>query len=464
MLRKNKFVVDEIGAILDERINNASNTHFRTETESLDTKTLLRSCKRFGTPQYVLDRKMLVERARYFKDTFAKYIPNAEFFYAFKCNDLPALINAVKATGFQADAAGMFELELALRLAFDKILFSSPGKSEEELALALSYPDRVIVNIDNLDELGLLLGLSKKAKGSMRVCFRVNVDPKGVWSKFGVSEKELMDGIASCQRSNLRFTGLHFHCSWNKTPDRYLANIKKIGSLLTALTEKQLGQIEFIDIGGGFFPENTARINRIEDKGIILSVIQERAAREDVWKKMSFSPHKFSIRRVERLESFARKIARSIDTHILGIRKDVKIFLEPGRFIATHPTMILLRVESVKENGIVVDGGINLVGDYRFEEYDYAPIVNLSAPSLQVQKQTVFGPLCDPSDLWGFEYYGRKARKGDVLAVLQQGAYTFSTAWRFIKPIAPYIVMDGKKLTVGKKRESFEMRYAGCQL
>ncbi len=85
----------------------------------------------------------------------------------------------------------------------------------------------------------------------------------------------------------------------------------------------------------------------------------------------------------------------------------LKIFFEPGRFIAIHSTSILLKVISIKDNECVItNGGINLVGDYRFAEYSFAPIINLSNPSYKLKKKIIYGPLCDPSDLCGYSYFG----------------------------------------------------------
>ena len=139
--------------------------------------------------------------------------------------------------------------------------------------------------------------------------------------------------------------------------------------------------------------------------------------------------------------------------------KNLEIYLEPGRFLVTHSTSILLKVIATKKGCVITDGGINMLGDYKMDEYSFAPIINLSKPSLDLKKMLIYGALCDPSDLWGFSYFGENIEKGDILAVIHQGAYTFSTAWRFIKPIPPYIALSEDKLIIGKNRERFEDRY-----
>ena len=81
-----------------------------------------------------------------------------------------------------------------------------------------------------------------------------------------------------------------------------------------------------------------------------------------------------------------------------------------------------------------------------------------------MKKCTIFGSLCDPSDVWGYSIFGEECEKEDILVLLHQGAYTFSGAWRFIKPGAPYVVIDkNNDLKLVKKEETFEDRYSGCE-
>ena len=179
---------------------------------------------------------------------------------------------------------------------------------------------------------------------------------------------------------------------------------------------------------------------------------------------LNFNSNKFSVRQVDPLETFAEEIGAQLNDSIFPLNKKLQILFEPGRYIVTHSTTILLKVVAIKQDSVVVDGGVNLNGDYRYEEFSFAPIVNLTRPSFKHRKKTIYGPLCDPSDLWGYSYYGESIKKGDVLAVLHQGAYTFSNSWRFIKPIAKYVALKDKKLILAKKEESFKDRYSGCIL
>ena len=84
----------------------------------------------------------------------------------------------------------------------------------------------------------------------------------------------------------------------------------------------------------------------------------------------------------------------------------------------------------------ILDGGINLVGWDRFET-DYAPVLNLTRPSRTERPCRLLGSLCTPQDVFGFSSFGEDLLPGDVLLIPSQGAYTFSLAQEFIKPLPP---------------------------
>jgi len=412
----------------------------------------LESASKFGTPQYILDEEVLKEKALNFMGTFRKYIPNSEFFYAFKSNDLPYLVDKLRLFGYNADVAGLFELQLALKLGFDKIIFTGPAKSLEELKLAIENKDRVIINIDNIDELDSVISL---AEGKVRISIRVNPDSSVMknWSKFGVGLNELKETIAKA-KDKVNLVGLHFHSSWNDTPKRYCKNIELIGEFL----KEDLANFEFLDIGGGIYPEDQATLTKFSHKYILNEVISEITD-----KKFDFDISEFSIDDVDSLEDFGKEISSCLEKHIFKFNKNIKIYFEPGRYVSNNSTHILLKVIAEKGNNVIVDGGMNLIGGLDFSSYLFSPVVNLSSPSFGLKKKIIYGSLCKADDLWGYSIFGEDCKKNDLLVVLMQGSYSFSRAWRLIKENAPYVVVSDGKLFLAKEKEKFSDRYSGCK-
>ncbi len=468
-----KSISSELKKIFEKRPKFTKNGYFDEQVKDVISRkgVFLDSCDKFGTPQYILDEAALLDRARLFMNTFSELIPNSEFLYPFKCNDLPYLVNVLKGVGFNADVAGLFELELALKEKFENIIFSSPGKELDELKLAIENRDRVVVSIDNLDELNTFLELVRKSskKENIRISFRLNPleDPSDMWSKFGLTLNELrkaVDKIKSNQ--NLSWVGLHFHSSWNKTPERYVKNIEKIGkNLKNNFKQQEIEGLCFLDIGGGFYPEGEGTLLSETPKGMLIELLKS----EGIDHSINFDATDYYVDESSPLEEFSKKISAAVKDHIVDLlnKKHMKIFYEPGSFIAKNSTYVLTKVLAVKSpQSIIVDAGtLTMLGGYGLANYEYTPIVNLSRPSLEKRKATVYGPLCEPSDIWGYRYYGGKAQPGDKIAILNRGAYTFSFSQRFIKPGAAYIVITKhNKLVVAKKKECFEERYSGCQL
>jgi len=422
---------------------------------------LLLSAKKYGTPQYILDEKLLIERINLFRNAFKKRLSNIKIFYAFKCNDLPWMLGILKNNGIHADVAGFFELSLALKLGFKEIIFTSPVKSSSALELAVKNSGNVIINIDKIDELKKIVRFVEESRVSrpVNVSFRLNPGSEisGQWSKFGLSMAELRGAVEIVFKSrHINWAGIHFHSSWNETPERHVNNIEIIGKFLKEnFSPVQLKGLRFFDIGGGFLCEGNAPL---------FSGTEQFSAMELLGNKCNaILPHEPVKWKPESIEKFAEEISLSIKKNIKSIPalSGIEVWLEPGRFIASMPTSILLQVVSVKEDRIYVNGGINLIGSNDFE-YDFFPIVNLCAPKKKLNKAKIYGCLCDPNDLWGYSYYGEKCKPKDILAVLHQGAYTFSTAWRFIEPNAPYASFSKKKLILAKKKEEFEDKYKGC--
>jgi diaminopimelate decarboxylase len=465
-MKKVDKIVDILKKILTDHVATNEPGVFHKYLGLVDRENFLKSSKALGTPQYLLDEAALRKRAEFFLSTFRKHIPECESFYAFKCNDFPSLIKILKESGFNADVAGIFELQLALKLGFEKIIFTGPGKSEEELDLVIKNSDKVILNIDNVDELIRLKKLITKikAESKVKVSFRLNSGNQITkeWAKFGIhlsDFRSVYDLIVD--DPNIIWAGIHFHASWNQDPVRYNQNIKLIGEYLKAnFTKEELEPLEFIDIGGGFYPEDQATLTKESDKGYIHRIVKDYSHHE----YGAFDPYQFFLQEVKPLEQFAKSIAFYLKKYIHPLSQNLKVFTEPGRFIATHSTAILLKVIATKKECVIVDGGINMVGDYRFQDYVFPIIMNVSRPSHKFNRKIIYGPLCDPSDLWGYSFFGDTLRKGDVIAVLHQGSYTFSCAWRFIKPTAKYVILTKEKeLKIGKREESFDDRYSGCE-
>jgi diaminopimelate decarboxylase len=378
----------------------------------------LEAVRQHGSPLYLLEKDVLAQRARQFKSTFNANLPKVRCYFAMKSNNLPLIIKLLVQEGFGIDVSSGIELSIALLNGADDIIFSGPGKTDEELSLAIKHSSKTTILVDSFGEIGRIKKLLKNERSHLCVGVRLNNNPSGLWRKFGIPLDQLHTVYSEIKKiPNLQFKGLQFHSSWNLEPDRQIEFIKLLGSHLKTMPGDFLDSIEFIDIGGGYWPE------------------------QGEW-LVGDHPLEHYHLPAYNIDAFANGLSKVLKENILN-QIDCTICLEPGRWICNNAMHILMRIIDKKEENLVIaDAGTNIIGWERFET-DYCPVINLTDFEAIEHPCHVLGSLCTPHDVWGYAYYGKSISVGDVLMVPTQGAYTYSLRQHFIKSL-PKVVVIGK--------------------
>ena len=100
--------------------------------------------------------------------------------------------------------------------------------------------------------------------------------------------------------------------------------------------------------------------------------------------------------------------------------------------------MIFTIIDKKTDQMGIVDGGNNMIGWEKYQYFAYAPLFDLTHFSFEREIPFVtYGSLCTPNDLWGYYLHCSSVEEGDVIALPWQGAYTYTLAQEFIKPIPP---------------------------
>ncbi|MFH1037672.1 MAG: alanine racemase [PVC group bacterium] len=396
----------------------------------LDRRELyLRAAERCGSPLYLIEKPILTARAKQFTEAFRAVLPDIRVYFAVKSNNHPAVARTLVKAGLGLDVSSGRELRMALDSGAEDIVFSGPGKTGEELFLAVEHRDRVTVLIDSLGELEHLESIAGETGAAVRAGVRLTTDERALWAKFGIPLSSLPAFLAAAgQTGHVRLRGFQFHTSWNMTPDNQVSFIIRLAGAIGSLDDESRKKIEFIDIGGGFWPEDGEWLHR-EDGGVVNPDNRDRDP------LLHFRKPSVPIR------EFAEKIGRAFREKILPLT-GCRLCAEPGRWLC-HPAMqILLRVTDRKGPDLVItDAGTNAIGWERFET-DYFPVINLSRPGLTEHPCRVLGSLCTPHDVWGYSYHGEDIRPGDLLLLPNQGAYTYSLRQEFIKPLPGVATVD----------------------
>ena len=237
----------------------------------------------FQTPCFVVDVDQLKSLISDFQRSTHIHFQSSIIGYSIKTNNTPWIIEYMKSQGLYAECVSSDEYELALECGFNpqKIIFNGPVKDREWFIYAVRNGS--IVNIDSKRELFWLSEL-KSIPESCKIGLRVNYcieDDCPFESqcgkedgRFGFSyEKgELKDAISILKTLNIKLSGIHLHCS-SKT--RSLNIYKSISHFAVKIIKEFSLELEFVDIGGGFFGGVEGKPSFDDYFGLIKNILKE---------------------------------------------------------------------------------------------------------------------------------------------------------------------------------------------
>jgi diaminopimelate decarboxylase len=130
----------------------------------------------YGSPLFVLSEKQIRKNYRSAYRAFSTRYPKVQFAWSYKTNYLNAVCNIFHQEGSWAEVVSGFEYRKALGngVSGKHIIFNGPGKSKEDLLLAMDNDS--FIHIDHLEELNQLLKLAENTTNKPRVAIRVNMD------------------------------------------------------------------------------------------------------------------------------------------------------------------------------------------------------------------------------------------------------------------------------------------------
>jgi diaminopimelate decarboxylase len=361
---------------------------------------LTRLAERVGrTPFFAYDRARIAERISHLR---AHAPPGVLLHYALKANPLPALVDFVanKIDGLDVASAGELQVALNAGVHPDDISFAGPGKLGSELRQALAAG--VLVNVESAREVAILADLSRELRLPARVAVRVNPDFElkssgmkmgGGPKQFGVDAETVPALVREIVRSRLDFEGFHiFSGSQNLSAEAIVEAQRKALELALRLSDEASVAPRVINIGGGFgipyFPGEKAL-----DLAPIGRNLAELAAR---------APH------------------------------DARIVVELGRYIVGEAGLYVCRVVDRKVSRgqvfLVTDGGLHhhLAASGNFGQVlrkNYPVVIGNKVAGRGRETASIVGPLCTPLDLLAERMDLTVAEPGDLVAVMQSGAY-----------------------------------------
>ncbi|NEW06264.1 type III PLP-dependent enzyme [Paenibacillus sp. SYP-B3998] len=400
----------------------------------------------FNTPIYIYDGEKIEHQYKLLKSCLPKHF---EVFYSVKANPLLGVCQLFKKLGSQIEVASLAELQTAFQAGFtpDQIIFTSPGKTIEELETSI---DRQIysINVESLEEAILINHIGQKKGRQVPISVRINPDfnlsgaglrMTGVPTQFGIDQSQLEEALGTIQSlPYLKLIGLHIYTgSQMLAASLIIKNMEEIIKLAITVSETYAFPLQFLDLGGGFgIPYFTGEQ--------YLDMDELGKGLQTVW------------------ETYAHKL------------EGTRIGVESGRFLMAESGLFVTKVLYVKESKgtkyVVCDGGSNHHASSAFLgrhiRNNFPMHVHSQEEQDELTEVTVVGSLCTPTDVIGQKVKLGKVDSGDYIVVEKSGAYglTHSPVLFLSHQLPAEVLYKQGQVHVLRERGSVEDFFKGQKL
>jgi diaminopimelate decarboxylase len=389
--------------------------------------------KKYDTPLYVISEKRIRENYNRLYDAIVGKYKDLRIYYACKANTNLTVLKVLQSEGAYLDAVSPGEVFMGLSSGFapERILFTGVSVRNDELKFLVDAG--VTVNIDSQSELDRLLKIAVPSVISVRVNPEIgdghhdHCVTAGPQVKFGLCEDEVIKAYATAKKARVERFGIHMHIgSGILKVGSYVAAVEKFLSIAKRVHDELGITFDFIDLGGGF--------------------------------GVSYHPDDS----VFDLSEFVSKVVSLFKSKVKEYKLG-KPFLciEPGRYLVCDASVLLTTVNTVKvtphRKFIGVDSGFNtLVRPAMYGAYHHVLVAN-KLNLKNVGFFDVVGPLCESGDILAKDRELPSVVEGDVLAVLNAGAYGFSMSSQYnSRPRAAEVMIRQGKPVLVREREQFQ--------
>jgi len=384
--------------------------------DNVPVKSLIAS---YGSPLFVLSEKQIRRNYRAAYRAFSTRYPKVQFAWSYKTNYLNAVCNIFHQEGSWAEVVSGFEYRKALGngVPGNKIIFNGPGKTADELLLAIENDS--LIHIDHLEELNQLIILAEGKPNKPRVGIRINMDTGifPIWDRFGFNY-ESGDAWAAIVKvinsGKLQLVGLHCHIgTYVQITSAYGIAAAKMASLALRCKAELQQTITYLDMGGGFPSTNTL--------------------------KGSYLP---GTDTTPTIDDFAEEITGTLTKAGFAHDELPLLILESGRVLIDDAGYLLGTVMANKrlsegKRAVIVDFGVNVLFTSFWYEHQISPAQEF-APNME--NMVVYGPLCMNIDVIRESINLPLLNPGDNVVVHKVGAYNM-TQWMQFITLRPAVVL-----------------------
>jgi len=391
------------------------------EIDGCDSADLI---AKFGAPLWVISERTIRHNYRTLRDAFRHFYPKTHVAYASKANPQPAIVRIAHLEGAKIDAVTMGHLRLLSEagVAPKDIIFNGNSKTSDELRWALTNGVG-LVNIDSLAELELLSRLAPVDGEPLDVCLRLASDDTRhaddakfaehkAHAKFGMdSDDALSAADLVLEHPGIRLVGLHHHLGWTAYGVPYSVEldlmrhtraVEQVLEFASLLASSRNVVVSVLNFGGGF------RVGRPE----------------------GFGPA--GIAECPPVDDYARavagRVAELLSAYGLG---EPTLMLEAGGYLVADAGVLLAEV-GLSKRRVSAFGSrrwifLENTSSYHFVRRLIYGFEHHLVPATRMRDRpagvfSVAGPVCADDNI-GLDVPLPDLKAGDILAVLDQGAY-----------------------------------------
>jgi diaminopimelate decarboxylase len=385
--------------------------------------------KKFGTPLYVYSADQILERLKLFQQAFVQR--DHLVCYAVKANSALAILKllADQSAGFDIVSGGELErVKAAAPEAVGRVVFSGVGKTAAEIDAGIEA-EILEFNVESEAELELLATRARRLKRKARFALRVNPDvfaethpyiSTGLREhKFGIEIGRALGLYKKAAREKwLEAHGVSVHIgSQIRSADPFGAAMERVNKLVRQLHSTGI-ELRAVDAGGG----------------------------------LGIDYHGGSFDAATKVREYAAALQEALEGF------EGRLLLEPGRFLVAQAGALVARVLQVKRNGtktfVITDAGMNdLIRPALYQaHHEIVPVRQRAGKARAVD---VVGPVCETGDFFARDRELRPLQAGDLVALLDAGAYGMAQSSNYnTRPRPAEVLVEGAKARLIRRRET----------
>ncbi|MCL2172334.1 MAG: diaminopimelate decarboxylase [Candidatus Bathyarchaeota archaeon] len=389
--------------------------------------------KKYDTPLYVISEKRIRENYNRLYNAIVSKYKDVRIYYACKANTNLTVLKILKSEGAYLDAVSTGEVFMGLNSGFspENILFTGTSVRNDELKFLIDTG--ITVNIDSQSELDRLLKISVPPTISVRVNPEIGAGhhehcvTAGLQTKFGLWENEVLKAYTTAKKARVERFGIHMHIgSGILEIEPYIQAVEKLLSIAKRVHDELGIVFDFIDLGGGLgvpYQSNDTELNIPDFTSQVVSLFKSKVKEYHLGKPF--------------------------------------LCIEPGRYLVCDASVLLTTVNTVKvtpyRKFICVDSGFNtLIRPAMYGSYHEILVANKLSRK-KTETFDVVGPICETGDVLAKNRELPLVVEGDVLAILNAGAYGFSMSSQYnSRPRAAEVMIRQGKPVLVREREQFQ--------